>query len=115
MLFRSITPKRAIKAELGSVNGNVISYNKVLQGEDNFSVAIGGYSDNTSDYDFTVENKKENAKVRIQGDKPLESVSLWSMRATLAVEPYIKLSIGPGQETEWKYTYTYGPASAQSK
>ena len=111
----AITPKRPIKTELGSVNGNLISYNKVLQGEDNFSVAMGGYTDKVSDYDFTIENKKENAKVRIQGDKPLESVSLWSMRATLAVEPYIKLSIAPGQDTEWKYTYTYGPANAGSK
>jgi hypothetical protein len=111
----TITSKRPIKAEPGSVNGNVISYNKVLQGEDNFSVAMGGYSDKASDYDFTIENKKENARVRIQGDKPLDSVSLWSMRATLAVEPYIKLPIAPGQQTEWKYTYTYGPASAGSQ
>jgi hypothetical protein len=110
-----ITPKRPIKTELGSVNGNVITYNKVLQDEENFSVAMGGHSDKASDYDFAVENKKVNAKVRIQGDKPLESVSLWSMRATLAIEPYIKLSIAPGQETEWKYTYTYGPATTGTK
>jgi hypothetical protein len=111
----AITPKRPIKAELGEVDGNVIRYNKVLEGQDNFSVAMGGYSDKTSDYDFTIENKKVNAKVRIQADRPLESASLWSMRATLAVEPYIKLSVAPGQETEWKYTYTYGPANTDGK
>jgi hypothetical protein len=109
----AITPKRPIKAELGSVDGNVIRYNKVLEGQDNFSVAMGGYGDTASDYDFTIENKKVNAKVRIQADKPLESASLWSMRKTLAVEPYIKLSVAPGQETEWKYTYTYGQASGK--
>ena len=111
----TITPKRPIKTELGSVEGNVISYKKVLEGDESFVVAIGGYSDKASDYDFTIANSKENAKVRIQGDKPLESAMLWSMRATLAVEPYIKLSIAPGQETQWKYTYTYGPAAAKGK
>lgn len=111
----TITPKRPIKTDLGSVDGNVISYKKVLEDQENFVVAMGGYSDKASDYDFKVANSKENAMVRVQGDKPLDSVMLWSMRATLAVEPYIKLSVAPGEQTDWKYTYTYGPASGDSK
>lgn len=111
----TIIPKRPIKTELGSVDGNVISYKKVLEDQDNFVVAIGGYNDTPSDYDFLIQNKKEDAQVRIQGDKPLESTMLWSMRATLAIEPYIKLSIAPGQQTGWKYTYTYGPLSGGGK
>lgn len=108
-----ITPKQPIKPELGSVEGNVIRYNKVLAGQDSFTVAIGGYGNTAADYDFLIQNKKLNAGVRIQGDKPLESAFLWSIRTTLAVEPYIALSIEPGQQTQWKYTYTYGPASAK--
>jgi hypothetical protein len=106
----TITPKRPINDELGFVNGPVIGYKKVLEGKENFTVAIGGYGDMASDYDFKIENKKVNAMVRIQADQPLDSASLWSMRAALAVEPFIKLSVAPGQETKWTYTYTYGSA-----
>ncbi len=109
----TIIPKRPVDEELGYVSGNVIGYKKALEGKDNFTVALGGYSDKVSDYDILVQNKKLDAMVRIQADKPLESVSLWSMRAALAVEPYIKLSIAPGQETKWTYTYTYGPITGK--
>lgn len=108
-----VMPKRPIKTELGSIEGNVIRFNKVLEVPENFTVAIGGFGDTASDYDFLIENKKLDASVRIQGDKPLDSASLWSIRATLAVEPYIALAIEPGRQTEWKYTYTYGPASGK--
>lgn len=107
----AITPKRAFNEALGFVQGNEIHYKKELTGEDNFAMVIGGYSpDKASDYDILIENKKENARFRVQGDKPLDSIMLWSMRRTISMEPYIRFSVKPGEQTEWTYNYTYGSA-----
>ena len=105
-----ITPKQPINAEFGSVEGNVIRYNRVLEDKEIFRVDMGGYGNTASDYDFLIQNKKLDASVRIQGDRPLDRAALWSINAALSVEPFIALSIEPGQQTDWKYTYTFGPA-----
>jgi hypothetical protein len=41
------------------------------------------------------------------GDRPLANASLWSMRTTIAVEPFIAIGLEPGQEFNWTITYTY--------
>ena len=43
----------------------------------------------------------------ITGDQPLESEELWSIRSILAMEPFIHMSIEPGKDFTWKYTYDY--------
>jgi len=93
---------------LGDVKDGTISYLKQLTGQDRFGIGIGGFGDKAADYDITIANTKVNAKVRITGDRPLDSASLFSIRSVVAIEPYVRLSIPPDQETTWKYVYTYG-------
>ena len=64
-----------------------------------------------------IENKRSQAGLRITGDRPLESESLWSIRAVLAVEPFVKIHAAPGEEFSWsmKYTYFTEPASISEK
>ena len=95
-------------ATLGAVNGGTISYLKQLGGQDRFGMGIGGFSDKAADYDITIKNSKVKAQVEITGDRPLESASLFSIRSVVAIEPYVRLSISQGQETTWKYVYTFG-------
>ncbi len=45
--------------------------------------------------------------MRITGDRPLASETLWSIRSVLAMEPFIDVVAEPGKEFTWKYTYTY--------
>jgi hypothetical protein len=45
--------------------------------------------------------------MKIVGDRPLEREALWSIRSVLAMEPFVAMSIQPGREFKWKYTYTY--------
>jgi hypothetical protein len=54
-----------------------------------------------------VENVKAGAGVRIQGDRPLESIALWSIRTVMAIEPYIEMNIPPGGEFTWTLRYDY--------
>ena len=76
-------------------------------GQDRVSFPIQGFGPNASDYDIRVENRRARAGVRITGDRPLASMALWSIRTVLAVEPFIDISIDPGDTFTWKYTYTY--------
>jgi len=45
--------------------------------------------------------------MNIVADRPLDSESLWSIRAVVAMEPFVAISIEPGQEFTWKSTYEY--------
>jgi hypothetical protein len=53
--------------------------------------------------------------MRITGDRPLSSESLWSIRAVLAMEPFVSVAIEPGNEFTWTSTYTYYALPANDK
>lgn len=103
----TIHPAKPIKTALGAVNGNTITYLKKLEGHDQFGVLIEGFGKAADDYKITIENKHVGAGMTITGDQPLESEELWSIRSILAMEPFIHMSIEPGKNFSWKYTYDY--------
>jgi hypothetical protein len=45
--------------------------------------------------------------VTFQGDRPLTHVELWSIRSVVSVEPFVGLSVAPGEEVSWTYAYDY--------
>jgi hypothetical protein len=89
--------------------GNEIDYVQALGNGDTASSMIQGYGATSADYDFRVENRKAGAGAHITGDHPLSRMMLWSIRTTTCPEAYIDLSIEPGQEMQWKYTYEFYP------
>jgi hypothetical protein len=93
--------------ELGAVNGKTISYLKKLTGHDQFALGIEGFGKTSDDYKITIENSHVGAGMKITGDQPLESEELWSIRSILAMEPFVHMSIEPGKDFSWKYTYDY--------
>ena len=66
-----------------------------------------GFGTTAADYRFTIENRKAGAGVEIVGDRPLNSLALWSIRSVLALEPFLAMNIEPGGEFTWQYTYRY--------
>jgi hypothetical protein len=92
---------------MAEIRGNKIVYTKRLEGEDRVTFPIQGFGADAKDYDIRIEQKALGGGMRIVGDRPLASASLWSIRSTLSVEPFIAIAIEPGQEFTWKYTYTY--------
>ena len=105
-----IQPKRPIRpaaAALGYVDKNKILYRKELQGREIFGVQIDGFGNASKDYDIIIENQHAGVGMRINGDRALESEELWSIRSVLAMEPYVHISITPGQSFRWKYNYLY--------
>ncbi|QHN03969.1 hypothetical protein FTO74_11740 [Granulicella sp. WH15] len=103
----AIAPEKPIKRDLGTVDGNRISYRKQLEGKEVFTVQIGGFAATPQDNDFRVENNKVGAGVRITGDRPLAQAEVWSIRSTVAVEPFVSLSAAPGETIRWSNSYLY--------
>jgi hypothetical protein len=95
------------KKEMAEVRGNEVVYIRPLAGEDEVVVDMKGFSDDISDTEIIIENRKAGAGMRITGDRPLIRSILWSVRTVLAIEPYIAIDIKPGEEFTWKNNYEY--------
>jgi hypothetical protein len=105
--FQIQTPRPPAK-ELAEIRGNQIVYLKTLQNRDIVTTPLRGFiSDSPKDNDIRVENGRLGVGMRITADRPLSSESLWSIRSVLAMEPFVSMSIEPGNEFTWKSTYNY--------
>ena len=108
-----IKSNRPPDPELAEIRGNQIVYLKTLANQDRVTTAMQGFGDRASDYDVRIDDKKAGAGLRIVGDRPLRSEALWSIRAVLAVEPFIHVAAAPGQEFTWAMTYSYYALTSQ--
>jgi len=113
----AIQSHRPPDAALAEIRGTQIVYRKVLINQDRVATPIEGFGTDPKDYDVRIDNSRSHAGLRITGDRPLESESLWSIRAVLAVEPFVKIHAAPGEEVSWsmKYTYFTEPTSGSDK
>jgi hypothetical protein len=90
-----------------AISKGQVSYLKPLEGDDHVSFPVLGFGTSASDYDIRIENEKLGVGVRIQGDRPIARVALWSIKPVVTMEPYIEIVVDPGQEFNWKNTYTF--------
>jgi hypothetical protein len=102
-----IKTERAMNEQLAIVRGNQIVYQKPLQGKETLAAHLSGFSRAPEEYNIVIENSKVGAGMKISGDRPLSRESLWSIRSVLAMEPFIDVSVQPGLEFTWTYTYMY--------
>ena len=103
----TITNGQPSDKELAAFRQNKIVFLKTLSGQDRVYTAIEGFGNSPEDYKIRIENTHLKAGLTITGDRPLAKVSLWSIRSVLAVEPFLDLSLEPGSQTTWKYSYAY--------
>jgi hypothetical protein len=103
----AIQSQRPPDPSRAEIRGNQIVYRKLLVDQDSVWTSIEGFGRDAKDYDVRIENNRSHAGLRITGDRPLESESLWSIRAVLAVEPFVKIHAAPGEEFSWSMKYTY--------
>jgi len=99
--------KRAPNPALAEIRGKQIAYLKELREKEVVFGEFEGFGPTAADYRFTIENTKTGAGLTITGDRPLSKLVLWSIRSVLSLEPFIAMTIQPGQEFTWKYTYSY--------
>ncbi len=93
---------------VANAKNRAITYNRKLQKTENvFTAGLQGFGPYPDDYDFSIENIKTKAGVRITADKPIEKCVFWACSTTSCPEPYIKISVQPGQEVKWTIEYEF--------
>ena len=89
------------------ITRNQFAYAKPIENTDRVTGGLQGFGPTASDYDFKIENRKAGTGIRIQGNRPLQNASVWSIRTVVAVEPFIEVAADPGKDFTWQYTYTF--------
>lgn len=101
-------PKAQQSLEPGArIEGQDIVYQQELKSKQTVSSFLTGYSNISSDYSFTFENRKTGVGVEQSGDSPMSNFNLWSIRTTVAPEAYIHLHIPPGKTQHWNIQYRF--------
>ena len=90
---------------LAEIRGKQLLFPKDLKGSDTFYGEFTGFGKTAADYDIRVENSRTGAGVVISGDRPLVNMAVWAVRTVVAPEPFIEISVAPGHEFNWKYSY----------
>jgi hypothetical protein len=109
----AITAPFDIKAEkpfapgAAEVRGKTLRYLRAVKEGEAVTSPISGFGANVSDYDFKIVNTKTGFGQRIRADQPLSRINFWSIRTNVSWEPYIAISLKPGETKRWTYTYDY--------
>jgi hypothetical protein len=98
-------------AGLAEVRGSEVVFLDEFRNGQTVYTEMTGFGSTPRDYDFRIENRKTGAGVHITGDRPLSKLVFWSAWKTVCPEPYIDLSVAPGQETSWRITYQFYEAA----
>lgn len=94
-------------APLAGMDGSRLFYKSELRKGQTVMSEFTGFGSAAKDYEFRVENRRSGAGVRITGDRPLEKVIFWSIRSVLSPEPYVSMSIAPGETFSWAIRYEF--------
>jgi hypothetical protein len=106
----AIHAQRPFAPGAAEVDGKTVRYLRAMKEGETVTSPITGFGDSVSDYDFTVMNTATGFGQRIRGDQPLSQINFWSIATNVSWEPYIAISLKPGQTKRWSYTYDYiGP------
>ncbi|HEY2009544.1 MAG TPA: hypothetical protein VGH23_11175 [Rhizomicrobium sp.] len=101
---------KPLQPDAASVNGKTLKYLRAVKEGESVTSPFTGFGDKASDYDFKVVNTATGFGQRIRADQPLSRINFWSIRTIFSWEPYIAISLKPGETKKWTYTYDYfGP------
>ena len=94
--------------------GRQVVYNRELEEKENIiTMSLVGFKDTPDDYRIHIKNTKTGAGVKIDGDRPLEKIVFWACRTTSCPEPYIRLSVKPGETVRWNIRYAFEAGSGK--
>jgi hypothetical protein len=102
--------EQPLQPELVKLDGKTIRYLAPIPKGTTTQSLLTGFGDRAGDYDFTVTNTKTGFGERIRADQPIAKINMWSIATTYSLEPYIAISLKPGETKRWTYTYDlFGP------
>jgi hypothetical protein len=92
---------------LAAINGDSISILRPFVQREYVYAVLHGYGDSPSDYDIRLENHIKGVGVRITADRPISKLPYWGSIHTLCPEPYIHISVAPGETFTWTLRYEF--------
>ena len=102
--------EKPLQPELARIEGKTLRYLAPVPGGVSVNSPIVGYGDTVSDYDFRVVNTATGFGQRMRADQPVACINFWSVNTTLGWEPYIAISLQPGESKSWINSYDFfGP------
>jgi hypothetical protein len=102
--------EKPLQPELARIEGKTLRYLAPVPGGVSVNSPIVGYGDTVSDYDFRVVNTATGFGQRMRADQPVARINFWSVNTTLGWEPYIAISLQPGESKSWINSYDFfGP------
>ena len=111
----TLVAETPLQPELAKLDGNAIRYLQPLKTGETVQSPISGFGPNTTDYDFRIVNSATGYGIRMRADQPLAHINFWSVRTTLGWEPYIAISLKPGESKRWTNTYDFFGPGEDSK
>ncbi|MBI4903676.1 MAG: hypothetical protein HY820_08575 [Acidobacteria bacterium] len=103
----AVRSARPPNAQLAEVSGSRLVYKKTLKDRETVSCPLEGFGPSASDHEFRIESPALKAGMSIRGDRPLQSINLWSIKSNVSVEPFVTVSVAPGKTFTWSSTYGY--------
>jgi hypothetical protein len=101
---------KPLQPDAAQISGDTLKYLRPVKEGESVTTPVSGFSEKVSDYDFKVVNTATGFGQRIRADQPLARINFWSIRTIFSWEPYIAISLKPGETKRWTYTYDYfGP------
>jgi hypothetical protein len=94
-------------ADLIKLDGRTLTYLRTMADKERLSFTLTGFGASAADYDIAITDTATGAGVRMQGDRPITRINIFSIDRVQAVEPTIAIDVPPGGEMRWTYTYTY--------
>lgn len=89
------------------VRGRELAIARPFEAKESIFTEVEGFGATASDNGFEMENRATGAGVRVAGDRKLSKLYFWSHYRTVCPEPYVDVSVEPGQTSSWKISYTF--------
>jgi hypothetical protein len=93
--------------DLAAIRGDSITILRPFVPRESVYAVLHGYKDTPADYDIRLENRLTGAAVRIRADRPFSKLVYWGSVKTLCPEPYIHISVAPGETFAWTIRYDF--------
>jgi hypothetical protein len=94
-------------SDLAAISGDSISILRSFVQREYVYAVLHGYGQTAGDYDIRLENRIKGVGVRIRGDRPISKLPYWGSIHTLCPEPYIHISVAPGERFTWTLHYEF--------
>lgn len=89
-------------------NKSIVYERALTEGENVYCADVLGFGASQKKYDILIQNLNSGAEVRITGNQPLEKLVYWSCPTSSCPEPYVAISVPPGEVKTWGITYEFG-------